>query len=53
MNKPTGGACRHWRFGTRLETLRPQLVLALNDGVNRGYFPDPGPPGRLTILTRF
>ena len=29
------------------------LVLALNSGVNRYYFLDPGPPGRLTILTRF
>ena len=30
-----------------------RLVLALNSGVNRDYFPDPGPPGRLTMFTRF
>jgi Endonuclease/Exonuclease/phosphatase family len=29
------------------------LVLALNSRVNRYYFPDPGPSGRLTIFTRF
>lgn len=29
------------------------LVLALNSGVGRYYFPDPGPRGRLTIFTRF
>jgi hypothetical protein len=29
------------------------LVLALNSGVNRYYFPDPGAPGRVTIFTRF
>lgn len=29
------------------------LVRALNLGVTRYYFPDPGPPGRVTIFTRF
>jgi len=29
------------------------LVLALNSGVSRYYFPDRGPQGRLTIFTRF
>jgi hypothetical protein len=29
------------------------LVLALNSGVKRYYFPDPGPLGRVTIFTRF
>ncbi len=29
------------------------LVLALNSGANRHYFPDPELPGRLTIFTRF
>jgi hypothetical protein len=30
-----------------------RLVLELNSGVNRYYFPDPVLPGRLTIFTRF